>query len=143
VNKRMQSGRHSIYSLQYHLILCTKNRRRVLCGDIASRAREEFLRISTNNEVEVLNVEVAEDYVHLLIRGKPTTDLVKYVNVLKGISSRELRRHFPQLKGQGDALWSPSYFLATTGEVTLDMLKSYVDEHEAGVSRGYEGEGDI
>ncbi len=135
MKNRMQSGRHSVFSLQYHLILCTEDRRPVLAGEIASRAREEMLRISANHGIDVLNIEVDEDHVHLLFRGKPTTDLVKYVNVLKGISSRELRRHFPRLKGQGDALWSPSYFLASTGEVTLDMLKGYVDEHQKSTIR--------
>ncbi|NPE31956.1 IS200/IS605 family transposase, partial [Methanococcoides sp. SA1] len=53
----------------------------------------------------------------------------KYINAIKTISSREIRRNFPEIKEMlcKDAFWSRSYFLATTGQVTLDILKKYVD----------------
>jgi len=31
----------------------------------------------------------------------------------------------------GGAFWSPSYFLASTGQVTLDVLKRYVENQNA------------
>jgi putative transposase len=49
---------------------------------------------------------------------------------LKGHTSREIRKtHKDFLKDKlwGDAFWSPSYFLATTGNVTIDILKAYVE----------------
>jgi len=56
-------------------------------------------------------------------------DIPKYINSIKTISSREIRRNFPEVQETlwKDAFWSRSYFLATTGQVTLDVLKRYVD----------------
>jgi putative transposase len=65
----------------------------------------------------------------MLFKAGPTLDLPKYINALKTITSREIRRNFPEVKQVlwRDAFWSRSYFLATTGQVTLDILKKYVD----------------
>ncbi|MGB9826290.1 MAG: transposase, partial [Desulfofundulus sp.] len=43
----------------------------------------------------------------------------------------------------GNHFWSPSYFIASTGQVTLDVLKRYVEEqcHEAPSKAKKEGKG--
>ena len=33
--------------------------------------------------------------------------------------------------GGGEHFWSPSYFLATTGNVTIDVLKEYVENQRS------------
>ena len=65
----------------------------------------------------------------MLFKTKPTIDMSKYINAIKTISSREIRRNYPEVLKMlwKDAFWSRSYFLATTGQVTLDVLKKYVD----------------
>ncbi len=122
---------HSVYALQYHLIQCVKDRQEVLEGDCI----EDYLRIKVNEisdtfEVKVLNLECDKDYFHMIFKSKPTLDIPKYLNAVKTITSRELRRNFPGIKGKltGNALWSRSYFIATTGQVCLDTLMKYVDE---------------
>jgi putative transposase len=58
---------------------------------------------------------------------------VKTVNTLKGVTARYLRKEFPELKELlwGDSFWSDSYFLASTGQVSLDVLKRYVEEQQS------------
>ncbi|MCX9081686.1 MAG: IS200/IS605 family transposase [Candidatus Methanoperedens sp.] len=65
----------------------------------------------------------------MLFRAKPTLDIPKYMNAIKTITSREIKRNFPEVKQKlwGEAFWSPLYFLATSGQVTLEQLKRYVD----------------
>ena len=65
----------------------------------------------------------------MIFKAKPTLNIPKYLNALKTITSREIRRNYPEVKKElwNDAFWSPSYFLATTGQVTLDVLKKYVE----------------
>jgi len=65
----------------------------------------------------------------MIFKAKPTLDIPKYINAIKTITSREIKRNFPEVGKYiwGEAFWSKSYFLATTGQVTLDMLKKYVD----------------
>ncbi len=65
----------------------------------------------------------------MIFTSKPTLDIPKYINTLKTITSREIRKEFPGIKLLlwEDTFWSRSYFIATTGQVTLDTLKKYVD----------------
>ena len=70
---------------------------------------------------------------HILFKATPNTSLTKVVNSIKGASARVLRNEFPETKKflWGDSFWTPSYFLATTGQVSLDVLKAYVEAQES------------
>jgi len=106
----------------------------VLISDrIIDLLKQKVYEISERFEVEVLGIEPNMDHVHLLFKSKPTLDLPKYINALKTITSREIRRTFPEVKEKlwRNAFWARSYFLATTGQVTLDMLKQYVERQGA------------
>ena len=90
--------------------------------------------ISKDYDVEVIEQECGIDHLHLLFRAKPTLDIPRYINTLKGQSSRELRKKYKDFlkdKLWGDNFWSPSYFIATTGNVTIDILKTYVENQRS------------
>lgn len=95
--------------------------------------KQKVKEISTTFAVEVLNIECDKDHFHMIFKAKPTLDIPKYVNAIKTITSREIQRNFPEVKKElwKGVLWSPSYFLATTGQVTLDVLKKYVESQDA------------
>jgi len=120
------AGSHSRYTLQYHLIFCTKYRKPFLEGEIAKELKEQVDNIAESREIEIINKEVDKNHIHILFRAKPMTQLSKTINALKGATSRKLRNEHNELKKQ-EKLWSPAYFLATTGEVTLNQLKKYVE----------------
>ncbi len=127
----LDKGNHSVYSLQYHFVQCVKYRRDVLTNpEIIDFLKTKVHGISETFDVDVLNIECDKDHFHMIFKSKPTLDIPKYINSIKTISSREIRRNFPEIKQKlwKDAFWSRSYFLATTGQVTLDILKKYVDE---------------
>jgi putative transposase len=87
--------------------------------------------IAADFAVEIIEQECGMDHIHILFRAKPTLDITKFINILKGHSSRAIRKKykdFLQDKLWGDSFWSPSYFLATTGNVTIDILKQYVEQ---------------
>ena len=79
--------------------------------------------------IEILAQETADDHVHILFTASPTTNLPNVVNVIKGVTARRLRQEFPRTKEFlfGDSFWSSSYFIATTGQVGLDVLMQYVE----------------
>ncbi len=79
-------------------------------------------------------IERDKDHVHILFKAKPTLSIPKYINALKTITSREIKRNFPEVKKKlwKNVFWSPSYFLATSGQVTLDVLKRYVESQGEG-----------
>jgi len=122
-----QTGRHSVYSLQYHLVFCTKYRKNLLTEDVSTALKEQIDRIAEKKDINILNKETAGDHIHILFRARPTTNLAKIINSIKGATSRTLRNNFPELKEKAESMWSPAYFLATTGEVTLNQLKEYVE----------------
>ena len=113
---------------------CIKYRRKVLSDEnIIDLLRTKINEISKTFRVDVLNMECDKDHFHLLFKAKPTLDIPRYLNAIKTISSREIRRKFPKIKKKlwEDTFWSRSYFLATTGQVTLDQLKKYVESQNA------------
>ena len=126
-------GSHSIYNLQFHYVACVKYRRKVLTGDIVTRLKEINISVAAEFGVTIIEQEADRDHIHVLFSAKPTTQVSKLVNSLKSVSARLLFREFPEIKQQlyGHSFWSPSYFLATTGQVTLDILKRYVESQNA------------
>ena len=126
----LDKSAHSVYTLQYHFVQCVKFRRNALVNPLIVDLLKKTIRdISERFGVEVLNIEADKNHFHMLFKTKPSIDMSKYINAIKTISSREIRRNFPEVLKLlwKDAFWSRSYFLVTTGQVTLDVLKKYVD----------------
>lgn len=126
-------GSHSIYNLQFHYVACVKYRRKVLTEAVSARLKEINLSVATEVGVTIIEQETDRDHIHILFSAKPQIQLSKFINSLKSVSARLLFREFPELKEKlwGGAFWSPSYFLASTGQVTLDVLKRYVENQNA------------
>jgi len=73
-------------------------------------------------------VDGGSDHIHILFTTEPTTDLTKFINSLKGVTSRRIRQEYPEVKQTlEDVVWQPGYFLATTGQVSIDVLMEYVE----------------
>lgn len=127
----LDKNKNAVFSLQYHLITVVKYRQKVFVNDdIISHLKDIINKISNTFEVEIIEMECGVDHIHILFRSKPTLDITKYINILKGHSSREIRKVYKDFlsnKLWGDNFWSPSYFLATTGNVTIDILKQYIE----------------
>lgn len=118
---------HSVHSLIYHLIQCTDKQKKILENkEVIDLLKTQIYNISKNFNVEVLGIEPDKDYFHMTFRAKPTLNIPKYLNAIKCITSREIQRNFPKV-GNG-SLWAPSYFLSTSGQVTLETLKDYIDK---------------
>ena len=123
---------HRVYSLIYHLIFVVKYRQPVFQGDIGiiKTVKTKIVELSKNFEVKVVEIECGIDHIHLLISANPMLDIPKYINTIKGHSSRFLRQHYKTFlrdKLWGAHFWSPSYFIASTGNVSIEVIKQYVE----------------
>ncbi len=130
----LDKGQHSVYSLYYHFIQVVKYRKKVFLNDaIVDFLKMKIREISETFNVDVLDIECDKDHFHMLFKATPLLNITKYVNAIKTITSREIQRNFPDVKNElyNNEFWAPSYFLATSGQVTLDVLKKYVDSQEA------------
>ena len=59
-------GRGYVYSLQYHLVWCTKYRRSVLTDGIDEDCKTILLEIAEEYRFTILAMEVMPDHIHLL-----------------------------------------------------------------------------
>jgi putative transposase len=66
----------------------------------------------------------------LLIEYPPTISVSTLVNYLKGVSTRMLRKDFPELAARGAHLWTPSYFAASAGGTPIERRREYVEAQE-------------
>ncbi|MBD3196362.1 MAG: IS200/IS605 family transposase [Candidatus Lokiarchaeota archaeon] len=126
---------HRVYSLTYHLIFVVKYRQPVFIEEIGiiEALKTKIIELSENFEVKVVEIECGIDHVHLLISAKPMLDIPKYINTIKGHSSRFLRKaykSFLQDKLWGAHFWSPRYFISSTGNVSIDVLKQYGENEQ-------------
>lgn len=122
---------HAVFSLQYHLIIVVKYRQKAFTNEkIIDRTKQLTREIADDFDCEIINQETDIDHIHILFKAKPQTKITKFINSLKGVTSRILRKEFSnQLKHilWGESFWSDSYCLITTGQTTLDQLKKYVE----------------
>jgi len=122
---------NAIFSMHYHLIIVVKYRKNVFINEeLISDIKSIIEKIADNFQVDIIEQECGVDHIHILFTSKPSLDMTKFINILKGHSSRAIRkkhRNFLKDKLWGDSFWSPSYFLSTTGNVTIDILKNYVE----------------
>jgi len=74
-------------------------------------------------------IGIEHDHVHVLIQAKPRQSIAEVVNILKGGSSRALRKEFPDLKEflWGDSFWSDGYFAETVGKVDEAVVRRYIE----------------
>lgn len=126
-SKQYKSDDHLVYSCQYHVIFCTKYRRKVLEDKIAKRLKQLILAKQKDYGYEVLDMEVLSDHVHLLIDVNPKRGVFTIVNMIKGYTSHELREEFPALKSRIPTLWTQSKFISSVGAVTLEVVKKYIE----------------
>jgi putative transposase len=127
---RLRSTRHARYWCAYHFVWIPKYRRDILVGDVAEYTREVLSDILKELECKPLAIEVMLDHVHVFVLCPPRHSPAYIVNYLKGKSARRILQRFPELKAKATRgkLWSRSYFVATVGSITADIVKRYVEE---------------
>ena len=92
------------------------------------RLKYHFLRVCKDFDCRLIDANGEKDHVHLLVEPLPHTTPSKLVNSLKGVSSRMMRKEFPELQKYywKGGLWSPSYFIASCGGAPLNIVKEYI-----------------
>jgi putative transposase len=133
-------GAHAAYSLHYHAVWSVRARRPLLQRAVAEALRDCLLRVGDEAGISILAFHIEVDHVHLLFSLEPSQAVASAVKRLKGTTSRELRKQFPDLlAAEQDALWSTGYFVRSLGDVNVAQAKAYLDRqrahHEAQVAR--------
>ena len=127
-----RKGSHTVYDLKYHIVWITKYRKPVLRGEVAKHLRELVRQICATLDVEIVSGHVAVDHVHLLVSVPPHLAVSELVQRLKGRTSRLMLTAFNELSRQfwGRHLWARGYFVASSGNVTDEVIKLYIEAQE-------------
>lgn len=124
----LDTNAHSVFSLYYHLILVTKYRRNVFTENISERAKEIFEYIAPNYKIELAEWNHDGDYIHVLFKAQPKTELSKFINAYKSSSSRLLKKEFPEIKQRlwKEMFWSRSFCLLSSGGAPIEVIQQYI-----------------
>ena len=125
----METNNHSVFSLNYHLVMVTKYRRKVITDQISDRLKEIFTYIQPDYNITLKEWNHDKYHVHILFSAHPKSKLTKFLNAYKSASSRLVKKEHPEIRSQlwKDAFWSQSFCLISVGGVTLDILKAYIE----------------
>ena len=120
---------HSVYDIKYHFVWITKYRKPVMVGDVAVRVRELIREICKTMDIEIVNGHVAKDHVHLFVSVPPYHSASTVMKRIKGKTSRRLLSESRILAKQfwGRHLWARGYFAASSGNVTDEVVKQYIE----------------
>ncbi len=127
-NSDLTYGRGYVYSLQYHIVWCTKYRRKVLKDGVDTDCRTLLYSLAEEYRFKILAMEVMPDHIHLLLDTSPQFCIPDMIRIMKGGIARKLFRLHPEIKGKlwGGHLWNPSYCVVTVSERSREMVEQYI-----------------
>ncbi len=122
---------HTVHDLKVHLIWITKYRYKVLTKEIGIRIREIIRQVCDSKQIEIIKGCVSKDHVHVYVSYPPKLSVSEMVRLMKGRSSRRIQEEFPQLSKRywGKHFWGIGYAAFSSGQITDDMIKSYLVHH--------------
>lgn len=125
-----KSNNNVYYSCKYHVVWCPKYRRNVLTGAVEPRLKELILEAASEINVEIIEMEIMPDHVHLLMEVDPQFGIHRAVKAIKGRTSHVLRAEFASLRSRLPSLWTHSYFVSTVGGAPLTEIKQYIENQK-------------
>ena len=121
---------HSVYLLTYHIVFVTKYRRPVISYEIGEHMKNHAAYLCQGFHGDLLSAETDCDHIHMLVSLPPDVAPSRFVTIMKTQLSREIRSWFrEEVEKQlwGEAFWSSSYFIATTGTTVMEKVKEYIE----------------
>ncbi|WP_340611798.1 IS200/IS605 family transposase [Xenorhabdus bharatensis] len=124
-------GDHTVFQIEYHFVWVTKYRHKVLTGEVGLRVRELVRQTCEAFEISIVEGVVSRDHVHILVSCPPSLAPSEIIRRIKGRTASKLFEEFAHLKKRywGQHFWGRGYFCTTVGQLTEEMIKSYLAHH--------------
>ena len=126
---KLRKGSHTIYKTQYHVVLVTKYRRKILTKGVSDYTEKVFQEIRKYRpDVEFIEIGIDKDHVHLHIVIPPKYEVSEIVNALKVNSGKKLKKKFRCLEKVywgTESIWSTGFFVSTVG-IDESIIQNYV-----------------
>lgn len=117
-------------TVQYHIVWCTKYRRKVIVNNFATRLKEIIIQVVKENNWEIIELEIMPNHVNIFIRSNGKDSPLRIVSQLKGKSSFILRKEFEWLKTKLPCLWTRSYYCDSIGNASSEAIKRYIQNQK-------------
>jgi putative transposase len=121
-----------VYQCNYHIVWVPKYRYRVLTGAIKEMVEKDIHTLCEWREVEVLELSLQADHVHLGCSIPPKLSISDFMGFLKGKLAIKLFKSYPRLRKRpywGNHFWTRGYFVNTIG-MNEDLVRRYVKYQE-------------
>ncbi len=130
--KNYRKSSHSVYDCKYHIVWITKYRKKVLSGLVSIRVRELLKKICEENKVQIIKGHVAKDHVHMFVSVPPQLAISNLVRLLKGTSSYTMMKENKLIQKEfwGNHFWGRGFFVATSGNITDEIIMEYIENQE-------------
>jgi putative transposase len=115
------------YRHTHHIVWCPKYRRPVISGLVDARLKEVIREVCarTGRSDRRTGDDARPRAPARVVR--PQLGIHRLIKQINGRSSRSLREEFPHLRSRLPTLWTNSYFVATVGGATLEVVKRHVE----------------
>jgi putative transposase len=118
---------HAVWNCKYHLIWCPKYRFRILKGGVRQSVEEIITQLCEWKKLEILEMNVQEDHVHLVLSIPPKLSVSSVVGFLKGKCAIKIFDRHLELKKRywGRHFWAKGYCVSTVG-LDEEKIRKYV-----------------
>ncbi|MGF1490580.1 MAG: IS200/IS605 family transposase [Prochloraceae cyanobacterium] len=135
MSSNYHKGFRSVYKLTAHIVFVTKYRKKAINLERLKRLEAIFEETLNKWDCQLVEFNAESDHVHLLVEFKPDVQLSKLIANLKTVSSRLIRKEYPELSLKyfygKPYFWTGAYFIASCGGVTVEQLKAYVENQSS------------
>jgi putative transposase len=150
MSSNFNKGFRSVYKLTAHIVLVTKYRKKAINQERLVRLKKIFEQTLLKWECVLIDFNPSafeyeasyskrdgseSDHCHLIVEFKPDIELSKLIANLKTVSSRLIRKEYPEISKQyfygKPYFWTGAYFVASCGGVTVEQLKAYVEKQSS------------
>ena len=96
-NEEYYINQHSKFLLQYHLVLVTKYRHKIIIDDLKDLLIKYTKQFFIDRNLNILELNTDKDHIHILFESYPTLNLSTFINSYKSASSRKMRTVFKSM----------------------------------------------
>ena len=121
---------HCVFALNYHLVLVTKYRRQCISPAMSDRLKEIVAYLCERWGGKLTEFNATSDHVHLLVFMPPNIQLSKFVNNIKTVTARQIRKEFAKELATvywEPVFWSRTYCVLACGGAPLAIIKQYIE----------------
>ena len=122
---------------KYHFVFCPKYRRPLLAdANIKAELGAIIRSLCEASRWGVIAMEIMPDHLHLLVSVPASVAPAQVANRLKGVSARELRKHYRNLRKLVKAhFWAAGYYVAGVGDTSQEQVRKYIANQELACKR--------